>query len=361
MYCGKCGSQIPDDAAFCPVCGGKNTTAGAPTPQDGGHNPSGWNLNVQPDASPQQPVQRPVYQTQQETSHQYQQGSVYPPSQNSGYQNQPSVNIHSPVQTTDRGKNRTVLIIIISIVIVLLIIGIIATVMLISRMRDDDRSSETTTRTRQTTTQAALATSETTESENTEETTIEETEPTTTETAVEVTEPTDTSPLDDVVPGLVPEYIWEFADFNAELVDYAGHYQGSITTTHNDLDQIYIFQDEDRSESVDKIIEASRDTYFIDLFIEGEMLEGFSEHPLSAEDGSFIYFDPFEIQAGGYFEEYSNDNFDGTDVTMYGYVQTAFYQIPGGPPSFYLLNYEEYKYDGKTSYFEVRIDVELVD
>ncbi|NLW11603.1 MAG: zinc ribbon domain-containing protein [Clostridiaceae bacterium] len=352
MYCGKCGTQIPDDAAFCPVCGGKNIAAGAQNPQSGGQNPAGWNLNVQPDASHQQlPQQGPAY--------------TPPPPPPPIYPQQPPVNNYSPVQTPDRGKNKKVLIIVISIIAVLLIVGIIATAMLIRRMRDD-KSSDTTRRTRQTTTEALIASTETTESERTAQTT-QETEPTTveTETTTEptesTTEVTDTTPSDEIVPGLVPDYIWEFTDFEAELVDYAGHYQGYITTSVANLDQIYIFQEESRTETVNSIIESAQQMYFTDVFIDAASLEAYSEHPLSSEDGTFLYFDPFEILAGGYFEEYSNDNFDGTDVTMYGYVQTAFYQIPGGPPSFYLLNYEEYEYDGKTAYFEVRVDVEFIE
>lgn len=351
MYCGKCGSQIPDDAVFCPVCGGKNAEAGTQPQPASGQNPAGWNLNVQSDTAHQQLPQ---------------QGQAYVPPP--VYQQPAPGGNYSPVQTPDKKKNKTVLIIVISVIAVLLIVGIIATAALVRRLRDDDdQDKETTRRTRQTTTEAVIGSVETSESDITEETTVDETEATTVETettvetTIEETEPTDTSPSQDVVPGLVPDYIWEYADFEAELVDYAGHYQGNITTAHNGLDQIYIFQGEDRSENVDKVLEAAAYTYFIDMFIEGQMLEGYSEHPLSSEDGSFIYFDPFEIQAGGYFEEYSNDSFDGTDVTMYGYVQTAFYQLPGGPPSFYLLNYEEYNHNGQSAYFEVRIDVSLVE
>lgn len=318
MYCGKCGSQMPDDAIFCPVCGGRNADSGA------------------------QPLQ----------SHTFTPPPVY---------SQPNNN-YSPVQAPDRSKNKTVLIIVISIIAVLLIVGIIATMALVRRLRDSEGAKETTRRTRQTTTEAVIGSVDT--SESTEETTLE-TEPTTvpSETTFETTattEPTETPPLDVNTPGLVPDYIWEYADFDAELAEYAGHYKGYVTTSVSNLDQIYIFQDEARYETIADIIASTQNVYFTDLFIDEVSLEAFSDHPLSAEDGTFLYFNPFELMAGGYFEEYSNPNFDGTDVAQYGFVQTAFYQMPGGPPSFYLLNYEEYIHNGQLAYFEVRIDVELV-
>ncbi|MDD3504459.1 MAG: zinc-ribbon domain-containing protein, partial [Eubacteriales bacterium] len=96
MFCAKCGSQMADDAAFCPACGAKNVEIGQKQPLPTNHQAQQIN-------TPQN-----FYQPQQSYQQVQQQ--------------------YSPVQKPDQRKNRQTLIIIAAVVAVLLIVAVLATV-----------------------------------------------------------------------------------------------------------------------------------------------------------------------------------------------------------------------------------------
>ncbi|MBE6909502.1 MAG: zinc ribbon domain-containing protein [Ruminococcaceae bacterium] len=97
MFCGKCGSQMPDSAQFCPNCGEKNpffAQAGAQqtpqqpqqvTPQQSAQQP----VQQTPQAAPQQSVQQPVQQTPQQPYMQQPVQQYTPPQQSYTQPQQP--------------------------------------------------------------------------------------------------------------------------------------------------------------------------------------------------------------------------------------------------------------------------------
>jgi hypothetical protein len=330
MFCAKCGSQMADDAAFCPACGAKNVENGQ-----------------------QQPLQT-NHQAQQKITPQ----NFYQPQQ-SYQQVQPQ---YSPVQKPDKRKNRQTLIIIAAVVAVLLIVAVLATVFFLKRLKDDDNSDKYT---RRTTRNEQKLSSE----EPTETTTAVTTTPTSSivETSEEITQTTTTTEssmppemLDDV--GIVPDYVWDNADFEAELIYYQGHYQGTITTRTGNLEAVEALYSPENLQVTELMQEANGTALFTDLFVGEDYLECFAEHPLSSDDGTFLYLYPLELTAGGYFQEYADEDFDDENIIQYGFMQTAFYQLPDQQlPSLYILYYEEYSDDSDTGFIEVRIDVTLTD
>jgi hypothetical protein len=71
MFCSKCGTQIPDDAVFCPACGTKTVNQGTSTQQDSAQDTAQQNSQQTTWNTPPQPNNNPNMASQPSTTNPY--------------------------------------------------------------------------------------------------------------------------------------------------------------------------------------------------------------------------------------------------------------------------------------------------